>query len=206
MKTVFTLAMLGVAATTTAVHAGPNDYNYGEFKWIANGEADGPGGSTDYDGFGAEGMMAVGENMLIGGGVDILEADRGNLDPERYHAGFGLRHLQPMQGGYDLSMYGLVAYERLELGSDDGNGLGIRTGLRFNLTPMLEINPHLSYADYGDVLGSDVDGWTYGVRGVYQVNHVFAVTLGIQESSLDVETSDLDLEEEIALGARVYFE
>jgi hypothetical protein len=71
---------------------------------------------------------------------------------------------------------------------------------------MLEINPHLSYADYGDVLGSDVDGWTYGVRGVYQVNPVFAVTLGIQESSLDVETSDLDLEEEIALGGRVYFE
>lgn len=205
MKKMVTFAILGVAASTSAT-ADVSNYDYAQLDWVADGDVDVPGGSTGYDGFGAEGMKAIAENLLIGGGVDILEADRGSADADRYYAGFGMRRSFAVNRDYGLSGYGLVTYERLEIGSVDGNGLGLRTGLRFDLTPRIEINPQLNYANYPDALGDDIDGWTYGVRGIYTVNPIFAVSLGIQQSNLDVESVDVDLEDEIRLGARVYFE
>ncbi|MDT0619760.1 hypothetical protein RM531_14880 [Salinisphaera sp. P385] len=223
MKTSVTLLTTALLASPLTVLAAQSDYTYIEGDFIATGEGElegnfnntpiGVRGEEDYDGFGFKGSIDITPNLFIESAYDDIEVDDGDSEFEFLSGGLGLRTAIGNNAN-PLDLYGVVTYESVDgrlLGADfEADGYGITGGLRWQASPQLEINPYISHLDYGEIDDSDadLDGLRFGVDGVFNVNDVFALTAGYRMTKLEAEDStgsiDLDLENEIRLGGRIY--
>lgn len=235
MKKYGLAALTGAAALLpiSAFAASP-DYTYLKADYIVDGEqnldltASNNLGSfsgsdeSDYDGLNLGGSIALTPNAFVLANYSDLDAD--DSDSELLSGGIGING--PLGAGdVTLDAYGTLTYESIESDIDglnddiEADGFGVTGGLRWMATPMLEINPHVGYVDYGSIDGlssgadADLDGWRFGVDGLYSVNEQFAITAAYRTTKLDIEGNvgnadldgDLDMENEIRVGVRVYF-
>ncbi|MES1943183.1 porin family outer membrane protein [Salinisphaera sp. PC39] len=188
-------------------------YNYVQADWIADGEIDldtnVPGlgnGSDDYDGWSIEASGAVTDNLFLLGEYNDLSFDDAG-DADLTTLGVGLRAaLNPANGAADV--YGMLSYEEFD---SDAEGFGLTGGFRWVPTAGVEINPSVAYVDYGEIDGTslDLDGWRYGIRGIFNVTDQVALNAEWRTHNLEADgggvNADIDLENEIRLGARFYW-
>lgn len=198
------------------------NYNYIQADWIADAELDIEGaGTDDGDGIALEfsgdlsefmpGMFVFGESMSIETDGDLFGA---NVHTDTLSLGVGYRAaLIPQSGGSQLDAYGTVSIEEIEAVGDN-LGYGIGAGLRWLLMPGLEIKPEVRWVDYGggSVLGGgdvELDGWRYGVGGVFNLSDKVALTLSWTTFALEADApggdADVDLEDILRVGARLNF-
>lgn len=202
---------IGTAAIWPFAAQADIDYNYLQADWVADGEVevDGPFGTAedDYDGWSIEGATALSPNVFLSGEYNGLSFDSGG-DLDGITAGLGLNGpINTTQG--EASLYGMLSYEELDGdGGLDADGYGVTAGARWAPATGIEINPSLAWIDYGDIDGTstDLDGWRYGLRGIFNVSDRVALNAEWRTHSLEVgSNADLDLENEIRLGARWYW-
>lgn len=183
-------------------------YNYLQGDWIADGEIESGSAEDDYDGWSLEGSAALTPNVFLSGEYNDMSLDDGD-DFETMTLGVGLKgSLQPTQGNADV--YGMISYEDLENGIK-ADGYGLTAGARWVPTIGIEVNPSIAYVDYGEIDGTsvDLDGWRYGVRGLFNLTDQLALNAEWRTNKLELEgggsSADLDLENEIRIGARWYW-
>lgn len=213
---------MSVAALPFAAFAAPNDqpgapsYTYVQGDYIPAGDADGTG--HDYDGFGFEGSAAITSHVFVNGRYDRLDVDHSSEDVNRGSIGVGLNDFYDYGGpeGTGIGYYGQVSYERLELndvrGGDDatGTGYGVDAGLRWMVDPRVEINPHVGYADFGNISGDgtnfgDADGMRYGVRTIGYLTDNVALSAEYVKTDYDIGYANQDFDNEVRVGARYAF-
>lgn len=221
--------LIGLGALSlplAAMAQGPN-YNYAQVDWIADGEAklettvidnspvDGLALalSGDLSQF-VPGLFVFGERQSIqvdeAGGVSGIHIDTASLGVG-YRQDLG-RILAP--GVHHLDGYATLSFEEIDLLGDSA-GYGVGVGLRWMVSPGLELRPEVRYIDYGSggLVGAalqDVDGLRYGVEGVVNATDKVALTYSWTTIDLEGETAagdklDLELEHIIRVGARLTF-
>ncbi|MCH8543669.1 MAG: hypothetical protein LAT61_08870 [Alcanivorax sp.] len=207
-------------AAAGLLHAGAAsadlNYNYVQLDYIIDGEASGGGSSLDYNGFRVETMMEVAPQFLAtvsaaAAKIDVPGAEDSSLN---FFSLGGGGYMPLLQGsGPRLDVYGTLTYEEIHFaGLPSSGGYGITAGLRWQPTPQMEINPSVGWVDYGSLdTGTgkiDLDGFRYGVRGLFHATANLAIALDIDFQPLDASVSgssdDLDLDE-IRLGVRWQF-
>lgn len=207
-------------AAVSALHAGAAsadlNYNYVQLDYIIDGEASGGGSSLDYSGFRVETMVEVAPQFLATVSAATAKIDvPGSEDSSLNLFSLGGGGYMPLlQGsGPRLDAYGTLTYEEIHFaGLPSSGGYGITAGLRWQPTPQMEINPSVGWVDYGSLdTGTgkiDLDGFRYGVRGLFHATENLAIALDIDFQALDASTGgssdDLDLDE-IRLGVRWQF-
>ncbi|MDN5862434.1 MAG: hypothetical protein L0H19_03200 [Salinisphaera sp.] len=199
-KTVFPLAV-GLLLPLSALAAQQPQYSYLQGDFVVNGEVDVGPANEDYDGWELGGSVGLTPQLFVAGEYSNLEVDSSNDDVERSYVGLGL-HGPLTTTAQPTDVYAMVSYERLDFGSEDADGFGLSAGLRWLPLPQAEVNPYVGYVDYGDIGSIDLNGLRLGVKGLYKITDQVALLAGYQTMQLE----DLDLEEEITLGARVYFD
>ena len=211
-----TLAATAAMLPFSALAESP-DYTYLEADYIITGDAESAGMEDDYDGFELGGSVALTPDFFLAADYSTLSLDESGSDEEFLSLGAGING--PLTTGANaVDAYGMLTYENLdeEDSSFEADGFGLTGGLRVMATPMFEINPYISYLDYGSVDGApaganvEMDGWRFGINGLYSVNEQFAVTAGYRTTRLELSadgggSADLDFESELRLGARFYF-
>lgn len=222
---VLVLVMAGFASAAQAELS----YDYVQAAWIVDGDIDvGQRGTTafseDYDGFAVEGSALVGRNIFVTGQATFAEFNgapsisRGiDTSLDQLSLGVGGR-LPLVTGATALDVYGVASYERVDLFGGAGDGWGATVGVRWQPMPRMEVNPSVGYVDYGEMEiplapgGIEVDGWHYGIRAVYAVTEQFSAVLDYRSQKLDLDSTrfsgsvNVDLENEIRIGARLNFE
>lgn len=167
--------LLGVMLAPFAVFAEGLSYNYVEANYA----------STDYDqagdgnGFNVGGSFAFSEMFFVNGSYtdSELKANGVKNDLKDLSVGIGA-HTNQYTGAFDL--VGAVSLEQLEVGAGDDSGFGISVGLRGEVTPGLEVNGGFKYKDI-----DSLDGFDYGIGGVYSFMPNWAVTGGYSKTDLE---------------------
>jgi hypothetical protein len=154
--------------------ATPLSYNYVELNYIAPG-FDSGGFDLDGDGFQLNGSVSFADNFYFtaryaDGSVDGSGLD---LDFTRISAGVGY----DTKIAESTSVYGQVTYESIDVDVADDSGWGLEGGLRYALSPQLEINGGIIYQDVGDVIDGKVGG---RIGGFYDFTPNFAVVAGYE--------------------------
>lgn len=173
-NTLITTALAG-AGLLFAGSASALNYNYvqGGLAYYPSFDT-GPGVDQDFFGGDVQLSFTMTPNLFLLGGVQYLTDD---VDLTAAHLGPAYR--MPLQRGTDL--YGAVTAEYQDFdangASDDDTSVGVRVGMRQQMTPTFELNGQLRY-----IAGSD-DFDYFGVR----VGSVFDIT---EQMAF---TGDLDL-------------
>ncbi|MGN8157960.1 outer membrane beta-barrel protein [Salinisphaera sp. RV14] len=203
--------------TSTTQTDGPG-YTYLQGDYIPTGHLAGTG--HDFNGFGFRGSYQLPSHIIVQGGYDRLDVDHSGEDVNRAFFGVGAQGFYDYGGrkGTGIGYYGTVNYERLGLyntvGTRDvtGTGFGLTAGLRWMVAPQVEINPHATYVDYGELSGDGVDygkpdGFKYGVQlvGYLDSDQHYALTAGYDRSDLNIGSNNQDFHNEVNVGARYTF-
>ena len=189
MKKYFAGALL-VVLSMPAMAQSP-EYNYAQLTWQSV-SLDSSIADVDGDGFGIGGSFEIADNWHIVAGYSDLGFDF-DIDLTEFLIGAGYH----TDISTNTSFFGELAYVRAEVsqtvvGNIDESGVGIRIGLRSNVSESIELEGNLSYVDLGD----GGDGTSVGGAAWYKFSENFAVglTAGFEE---DVNA--------FGLGARLYF-
>lgn len=208
------IALLTIAAFVWPFAANADiDYNYVQGDLIVDGEFDGGiiAPDDDYDGWSLEGSVAITPMIFLRGEYTDLSFDD-NGDADALSLGGGMQtSLGSTEGATDI--YGILSYENADLGDGaDADGYGLTAGLRWVPTTGIEINPSVAYIDYGEIDGTDLDfdGWRLGLRGLFNLTDQIALNVEWNKYEQEVSTSgvsaDFGLDNEILLGARLYWQ
>ncbi|KEZ77114.1 hypothetical protein [Salinisphaera hydrothermalis] len=202
-------------------------YTYAQGEYIPHGNVDHAG--NDVTGYGGDVSVGFATHSnfpihpILQGGFHRLNLHDSPVGVNQAYVGLGGEGFYDYGGrkGTGLGYYGTVNYERLELrdvpggtGGNDatGDGYGISAGLRWMVAPQVEINPHATYVDYGEVSGSGLDygspdGFKYGLQLVGYLDQAqhYALTAGYDRSDLDVGRNNADFDNVVNVGARFTF-
>lgn len=107
------------------------------YTYLEGGFLDRDYGPEDDSGFRIAGSGSIADNVALFGEY----ADTGNV--EQITAGV-LYHM-PLNKQVDLNLG--ASYEHIDVGPADDSGFGLRAGLRWQLTPYIEMNPEIRYID-----------------------------------------------------------
>lgn len=189
--------------------AGPS-YNYIQGDYIIDGDAEISGaGSEGYDGWSAKFSGEVLPHLIVQGQHSEIDID--NTDEEQDFNSIAV-------GGYlsafsnnqsSVDVYGTVSYELLN-DAVDASGYGFTLGLRMLPIKYLEINPFVSYVDYGQIentggIDADLDGLRYGVELIGNINERLGITASYRQTQLEVSPGNVDVEfnDEFLVGLRL---
>jgi opacity protein-like surface antigen len=123
-----------VAAAALSLPMAAMAHNY---TYLEGGFLDRDYGNEDDSGFRIAGSGSITDNVALFGEY----SDVGRL--EQITAG-ALYHM-PLNKVIDLNLG--ASFEHVEAGPVDDSGFGLRAGLRWQLTPYIEMNPEIRYVD-----------------------------------------------------------
>lgn len=186
--------LLGVMLAPFAVCAEGLSYNYGEVSYL----------DTDYDtagdgdGFTIGGSFAINEMFFATGSYTDGELENGTkVDLQDLSVGVGYR-TNEYTGAFDL--LGTVSFESLELGASENSGFGLGVGLRGELSPGFEVNGGFKYKDI-----DKVDGFDYGIGGVYTFTPNWAVVGSYSRGDLEDDRNVKLESDNFRIGGRYMF-
>lgn len=217
--------------------ANESDYTYLEARYLVSGDletklSDGTttlSDNADYDGWNINMALGLTEHVFVRAAYSKLrDESRGDGETTLLSGGVGVRTAAGSEA-QPADLFAVLSYESIESDSSqlsaEAKGFGITAGMRWAPFDSVEISPYVSYLNYGSLdeltvtsnnattkvstSDTDLDGFQYGVRAVFSINHSLAVTASYRTTKLDVSSStgsaDLDANDEISIGLRYYF-
>ncbi|HLT89544.1 MAG TPA: outer membrane beta-barrel protein [Woeseiaceae bacterium] len=171
------LACLALLPLAGAALAENFDYSYVEGSY-GRTDFDGLG---DGDGFGIGGSLALTDRFHVFAGyetgdvdVDVPPFGEVSVDFDGFEVGMGFN--TPLSDTIDFvaSLAYLSAELELEGVSADEDGYGVNVGLRAMVSPALELNGGIGYADLGEGSGDT----SFGAGFLYHFSDAFAAGVG----------------------------
>lgn len=194
-----------------AAIASPN-YNYIEGGYVIDGDnAIQARASNHYDGYFVNFSGAILPHLFIRGSHSEYDISNGFGGQDFSSLGIGGNFALPVQGFYAFDGYGVVSYE---LANDnlDGDGGGVTLGIRALPVEQFEINPFVSYVNYGQLDTTfnhgDLQGLKYGVNFIVNVTKCIGLTASYQQSELNLNARgassyDYEFNDEFRVGMRI---
>lgn len=154
------------------------------------------------------------EYFIAQGSYDNTSVEGKQGDIRAASGGVGGRYPLNLGYGEATDVYGTVSYEEFTTYFSQGDGYGATVGLRWQATDTVEVQPSLTYLDYGTVENDgnveqgDLAGLRYGIGAVFKLSDRFAVNTEWRTHNLTLEPvgggpdADVDLEQELRFGLR----
>lgn len=189
-------AVAALAPGLTA--AQPLTYNYAQGEVMSSEIED-----TDGEGL-ALGISALfAPNLFVIGDFETIDYDD-DIDLQSISAGVGGRMPLQMQGPYPVELYGAVTFEHLEIetdgGEEDDQGLGVRGGIRGEVSPNTELFAEVRLNEY-----DDADGQFLRLGGLIGVAQNLAVLLAYQTGEYDFDGAGEADRDDLRAGLRYSF-
>lgn len=142
-------------------------------------------------------------SLFVIGDFEAIDYDD-DIDLQSISAGVGGRMPLQTQGPSQIELYGAVTFEHLEIevGSEDEDdqGLGVRGGIRGEVSPNVELFAEIRLAEY-----DDVDGQFLRFGGLIGVAPNLGVLLAYQTGEYDVDGAGEADRDDLRAGLRYSF-
>lgn len=198
-----------------AAFAGPS-YNYIQGDYIIDGDAETQNtlSSDHYDGWNAQFSGELLPHLIVQAQHAQLDISNGVGDQDISSIAVGGYLSSATGNGGSIDAYGTISYELLN-DTVDASGYGVNIGLRLLPVKFIEVNPFVSYVDYGQLenIGgarADLDGIRYGVEFIGNITQCLGITASYRQTELNldspglVDNFDVELNDEFRVGIRLY--